>query len=96
MEKIMLQVKFTHLALKDLDDGYNYIYSENPLAARQVIGRIEAAIQKLREYPYIGRKGRIADIYEFVVQDTPYIIVYTIDPERLKIVSILHSSRKFP
>ncbi|MDR2902496.1 MAG: type II toxin-antitoxin system RelE/ParE family toxin [Lactobacillales bacterium] len=92
----MLQVKFTRLALKDLEDGHAYIYAENPPAAQQVITRIETALQKLQEYPYIGHKGRVDGTYELVVQDTPYIIVYAVDPERLKIVSILHTSRKFP
>lgn len=92
----MRQIKYTPLAIQDLDSSYDYISAENPYAAKTIIAKIELTISKLVEHPFLGHKGRVENTYEFVVLDTPFIIVYMVDDLYLKIVSILHSSRKFP
>ena len=92
----MLTVKYTKLALQDLNDSYDYIYKDNPYATRSIIEKIELTISKIAEYPTIGHKRRVAETFEFVVLDTPFIIVYMFDRKSLKIVSILHSSRQYP
>ena len=40
----MLTVKYTKLAIQDLNDSYDYIYKDNPYAARSVIEKIELTI----------------------------------------------------
>jgi len=44
----MLKVKYTPIAIQDLNAGYDYIYGENPMAARQVIERIEQTVIHLK------------------------------------------------
>ena len=92
----MLKVKYTKLAIEDLDNGYDYIYAENPVAARSVIARIENTINQLLIQPHMGHIGRVEDTYECFVLNTPYIIVYMVENNCLIVVSILHTSRKYP
>ncbi len=92
----MRKVKYTKLAIDDLNNSYDYIYKDSPTSAIKVIERIEIAIQKLVEFPELGKKGRVSGTYELYVVNTPFIIVYMVDDKFLKVISILHTSRKFP
>ena len=92
----MLNIKYTKLALQDLNDSYEYIFKDNPIAARSVIAKIELTISKLAEFPHIGHTSRVDGTFEFVAIDTPFIVVYMFDETMLKIVSILHTSRRYP
>ena len=92
----MLKVKYTRIAIQDLNAGYDYIYHEKRLAAKQVIERIEQTINYLKEQPFMGRKGRVEETYEVVAPNTSFIIVYQVSSEWLFIVSILHTARKYP
>lgn len=92
----MLKLKYTKTAIKDLNDGYDYIYHENPVAARTVINRIELTVKKLQSQPFMGHKGRVEDTYEFFIMGTPFVIVYSFDSEKLVILTIMHTSRKYP
>ena len=92
----MLKIKYTKLAIQDLNGSYDYIFKDNPIAARSVIEKIELTISKLAEFPHMGHIGRVKETYEFVALDTPFIVVYMFDETALKIVSILHMSRRYP
>lgn len=92
----MLSIRYTKLAVSDLNNSYEYISHDNPAAARSVIAKIEITLSKLAEFPHIGHPGRVDETYEFVVTGTPFTIVYMYDETALKIISILHSSRRYP
>jgi addiction module RelE/StbE family toxin len=91
-----MRVRFTKLANSDLNQGYDYIAQDNPSIAQIVIERIEKAIDTLRQYPAIGKNGRIEGTREFVVTNTPFILVYRVGKDVLQILSVLHASRKYP
>ena len=92
----MLKIKYTPIAIQDLNAGYDYIYSENHIAAKQVIEKIEQTISYLKEQPFMGHKGRVEETYEVFVPNTPFVIIYQVNSEFLIIVSVLHTSRKYP
>ena len=92
----MLKIKYTPVAIQDLNAGYDYIYHENQPVARQIIERIEQTITYLKDQPFMGHKGRVKETYEAFVPNTPFIIVYQVSSEFLIIVSVLHTSRKYP
>ena len=96
MEEIVLKIKYTRLVLQDLKAGYDYISHENPMGARQVMGRLEEILEHLKGQPFIGHKGRVEGTYEVFVSGTPFIIVYQVKSELLVIVSVLHTARKYP
>jgi addiction module RelE/StbE family toxin len=91
-----MRVRFTKLANSDLNQAYDYIAQDNPSSARIVIERIEKAIDTLYQYPVIGKNGRVKGTREFVVPNTPFILVYRIEKDMLQILSVLHVSRKYP
>jgi plasmid stabilization system protein ParE len=96
MDALMLRIKYTKLAAEDLKNGYEHIFSENPAAARDVIVRIMQTLDMLATEPRIGHAGRVEGTYEFLVLNTPYIIVYMVEGKDIIVVSFLHTSRQYP
>ncbi|HEV2336695.1 MAG TPA: type II toxin-antitoxin system RelE/ParE family toxin [Stellaceae bacterium] len=79
-----------------LEDIYERIATENPAAAPRVIEQIRIAVERLREFPAIGRPGRVAGTRELVIPGTPYIVPYRIKGEIVQIITVLHSAQRWP
>jgi addiction module RelE/StbE family toxin len=79
-----------------LEDIYERIAAENPAAAARVIERIRIAVERLREFPAIGRLGRVEGTRELVITGTPYIVPYRLKDDTVEIVTVLHSAQRWP
>ena len=51
----MAQLIWTESALSDLTDIAEYIALENPAAARELVGRVFSAVERLEEHPSSGK-----------------------------------------
>ena len=91
-----LTVRFTPIALKDLDSAHEYISLDRARAAKEILHKILEAIDRLRTFPDSGRIGRVKDGRELYVATTPFFIVYRIRGSTLDVLAVLHSSRKWP
>lgn len=91
-----VKIRWTRLAVEDLDHAYDYIAAANPAAARSVIARIESALQALQTHPLIGRTGRVEGTRQLVVPDTPFVVAYRIAKARIEILGIIHGARRWP
>ncbi|MBI1941616.1 MAG: type II toxin-antitoxin system RelE/ParE family toxin [Acidobacteria bacterium] len=91
-----MKIRWTQLAVEDLDSAYDYIAETNPTAARSVIARIESALKALKAHPLLGRKGRVEDTRELVVPATPFIVAYRIGKGRIEILAVIHAARRWP
>lgn len=89
-------IRWSRAALDDLKQQVRHIAVDNPAVARDVAGRIDAAVRLLGERA-IGRPGRVGGTYEKSVQALPYIIAYSIDVlegrETLFVLRVTHTSR---
>ncbi|GHS91512.1 toxin Y4kP [Synergistales bacterium] len=91
-----MRLQFTKLANEDLNHAYDYIAQDNPSTANAVIERIAKAVATIREYPSIGKKGRVNGTREFLASNTPFVLVYRINKNVLHILTILHTSKNYP
>ena len=91
-----MEVIWRRGALNHLDAIREFIAEDNPNAAARVCGAIEATATSLAEYPHLGRPGRVDGTRELVVVDLPYVIVYRVADEMVRIVAVLHTSRQWP
>ena len=91
-----MKIVWTKLAIADLDNAYDYIAATNPSAAQDIIERIEKAVAALRLTPGMGRPGRVTGTRELVVTRTPFIVPYRIIEERIEILAVIHSARRWP
>ena len=72
------------------------IARERPDAVGRVAGTILDGVERLAEWPNLGRPGRAAGTRELVVPGTPYIIPYRLRGERLEVIAVFHGRQKWP
>jgi toxin ParE1/3/4 len=48
-----------------------------------------------REHPEMYRVGRMPNTREIVAHPN-YIVVYTVLPDRIRVISVLHARQKYP
>lgn len=61
-----MKIRWTKLALSDLDDAYSYILLDNSKAAREIIKKVEYLLKVLTQHPEMGRPCRITGTKELV------------------------------
>ena len=91
----MPELEWSALARVDLLEIVDYISDDNPDAAQRVRDDIEANVEKLLNFPKIGRSGRIEETRELVVRAN-YIIVYQEDAFAIQILRVLHAAQQWP
>jgi len=91
-----VRLKWSLFAQSDRNKIYDYIETDSSRAAVLVDERIGNAIAFLKEFPEIGRPGRVAGTRELVVQHTPYIAAYIIVGDTVQILRILHGAQIWP
>jgi toxin ParE1/3/4 len=57
---------------------------------------IRNAVLRLADHPNLGLSGRVDGTRELVIPRTPYIVVYRVLDQRLRILSVIHGSRRWP
>lgn len=75
---------------------FSCVAEDNLSAAKKLREVILSKVELLAETPHIGRPGRVPGTKELIVDKTPYIIPYRCKDDRLEIVRVYHSSRKWP
>jgi addiction module RelE/StbE family toxin len=91
-----MQVQWLRAALRNVEAAHEYLSRTNPLAARDTVLRIDAAVAQIGEHPFIGRPGRVKGTREFVVIGTSYVIAYRVKGDAVEILRVLHGARQWP
>ena len=91
-----MMVRWTRLAVHDLDAAYEYIAQSSPDAALNIVERIEAAVAALTRHPRIGRAGRVSGTRELVVTGTPFIVAYRTAASGIDILAVIDGARMWP
>jgi toxin ParE1/3/4 len=55
--------------------------------------RIVAMVEGLRNHPHLGRAGAEPGIRELVIGNTPYVVLYRVQDQRVIISTIWHASQ---
>jgi addiction module RelE/StbE family toxin len=91
-----MKLRYTRLALADLEQAHDFIRPEPPRAAQAVMARIREAVERLVTFPDSGRPGRVHGTRELVVANTPFVIAYRVTPGTIDILAVIHGSRRWP
>ncbi len=83
-------------AERDLDRIVEYIAEDNPTAVLSVLSDLREAPLVLLEHPRFGRPGRVEGTRELVISGLPYILPYEIRDQEIRILAVMHTSRKWP
>jgi len=92
-----LKVTWTNHSLQQLSEIYEYIETDSPYYALQMIDRLTDRSKQIAEFP---RSGRIVPEYNHpdvreVVED-PYRIIYKIKKNQIDVLSVIHSAKNEP
>lgn len=91
-----MRVKWLRTALANLDAEAEYIASDSPAAAARLVRRINNSVAQLKQYPAMGRPGRVSGTRELVLSGTPYIVPYRIRAGAVEILRVFHAARQWP
>jgi toxin ParE1/3/4 len=91
-----VEVRWLRTALANLDAEAEYVARDNATAALQLVERIYEAVEQLKQYPSLGRVGRVPGTRELVVPHTPYLVPYRVREDVIEILRVLHGARRWP
>lgn len=89
-------IRWLKNASVDLDKIEAYISEDNPVAAIETVLKIIRYVNRLIEYPAMGKPGRVEGTRELVIPDLPYTIPYRVKGGTIQILRVLHQARKWP
>jgi len=84
-------IVWTSKARRDLEDAHAYIARDDLSRATETVQKIVVAINRLTDFPSMGRPGRKSGTRELVVPRLPY----RVQNDEVVIVRILHTSRRW-
>lgn len=91
-----MKVIWTPAAASDLKNAAAFIARDSPDAAIRVATTIYHRVMSLSSTPEIGRLGLVADTRELIFHPWPYIAVYKLSADTVKIIRIRHASQRYP
>jgi len=84
-------------AVADLLSLRAYIEEHDLAAAKRMALHIIRNIEELLpDHPHMGRPGRVPGTRELVIPRTPYIVPYRVRRNRVEILRVYHSARRWP
>ncbi|HVM92323.1 MAG TPA: type II toxin-antitoxin system RelE/ParE family toxin [Terriglobales bacterium] len=89
-----MEVRWSTLAVEDLERIFRRIEKDNPTAARETIKAIYSGCEALKTFPRRGRTGRMPGRRELIFP--PYIAVYQVKEEAIEISRVYHGAQDWP
>jgi toxin ParE1/3/4 len=91
-----MEIRWTDAATTDLERIADYLFEQTPEHAARVIRAIYNAPATLRQFPGMGRPGRVGGTRELVLTALPYLVVYVHSGDTIHLARILHAAQKWP
>lgn len=89
-----MRIRWTERASGNLDQIEAYISQDSPSAALNTVIDIIETVEQLRDFPALGRPGRVVGTRELVIPGKPYIVPYRVRENVVEILRVFHMSRK--
>lgn len=91
-----MKIEWLPRAEINLQSILEHILLENPSAAFALVDAItDSVTSMLSDHPNVGRHGRVEGTREWVAHKN-YVVAYRVLPDRVQILSVMHTSRLWP
>ncbi len=90
-----MRVRWGHRASKQLAEAYEFALSDSPPAADRQLIAILDAVERLADFPMLGRVGQINGTRELVINLAPYIAAYRVHRSPVSVLALLHGARRW-
>jgi toxin ParE1/3/4 len=91
----MLKLEWRETALDDLDQIIAYIGQRNIAAAEAIRALAGDAAQRIAQYPFSCRSGRVPGTREAVIHANN-VLIYRVGSDLVEIVNVLHARQQYP
>ena len=81
-----MRLYWTPIAMGHLRAAYEYVARENAVGAETLVEQIFAVVERLEQYPRMGRAGRVDGTRELVIAGTAFVVVYRVAGERVEVL----------
>lgn len=88
-----MRLRYTLLALADLEGILDHIAHESPSAARKVAKRIKVITELLQRHPEVGRLTDEDGIRRINTRPYPYLIFYEYAGDEIVVHAVRHGAR---
>ena len=89
-----VQIVWSPLALARLREIRAYVAKDKPGAAEKLAVRIVSLVEALRSHPHLGRLGSQPGVRELIIGGTPYVVLYRVGTNRVRINTIWHGAQR--
>jgi addiction module RelE/StbE family toxin len=89
-----LRIRFAPRALNDLGEIRSYLTQHSPLGAERVRVHIAETIDRLSDFPRLGRATDEPDVRVLPLTRYPYVIFYSVVSSEVVILHIRHGARE--
>ena len=90
-----MRIEWTPLAKNLRRAIVSYIGRRDSAAARELNESITKAVQRVSQFPFSGKTGRVVDTRECVFHKH-YFLVYRVRQDCIEVVAVLHTSQMWP
>lgn len=88
-----MRIEWSVEAGHDLREVHASIAQDSKPAAARVIRAIREGAQALSANPLMGRMGGVAGTRELVLSRYPYLMVYRVKKNGVRVLAVVHTSR---
>lgn len=88
-----MEIRFSTLALIDLEELYDYLPEKSPSGYRNVATAIQAIVESIPGNLFRGHQTPIDEVWERVEPKYKYIIPYCVRGNTCYVLRVYHSSR---
>jgi toxin ParE1/3/4 len=90
-------IEWTEQATQQLDQAHDYVtLSNSEEVAAEITMLIVTSVQQLATFPMSGRSGRVPGARELVISNSPSVVAYCIEKQRIVILAIYHGAQQWP
>ena len=89
-----MRLRWSRRALADLQRLAERIAADGkPMAAQAFVDAIADKVDRLRQFPLLGRQGRLEDTRELVVHKN-YLVTYRLRADEVQLLQVWHVARE--
>jgi plasmid stabilization system protein ParE len=89
-----MRVEWDAHAVRDLEEIRAFIAADKPTAAARVAEKIKTSVQRLSEFPLMGRQTKHPEIRMLSITGTPYGVYYHLLADAVEILGVFHGARR--
>lgn len=90
-----MRIEWTPRAIKEQEKILNFLGKRDPDAATRINASLLEAIERVVQFPYSGRVGRVNGTRECVFHKH-YLFIYRVKGDAVEIMAVLHTSLLWP